>query len=456
MPLSRTFHRPIDYDSRFVGEAVVRTLLTEADGPPVPRAARHAETLDDGRRLRVHLDTSLRWSDGEPLRAAHLVDTIGVRADSVERPVDFLPTGADAVDEGTVDIHFACPTVFAPALLTLPRLAPYRDGPVLGSHVPVHRAARSIRLARHPFAWDSPDRPDELIFRAFASFREALDAFEAGTLDVTPTLGFNQAGIDAFRDHPRLTSRDLALFGSLEFGRRAGALRESPATRRALSGLLDRDDLVASLSDLLSPWRQQVDPWSGAPLSDDPPGGRSTATVHELDELRSALTAAPELAYADFAPNGGVVEAVCRQVEAQLGVRLAPRPLSFPQYVRAAATGEHDLLYTLTTADFPDPAALLTPWRSSSPAARRAGLADQELDRLIGVAAGCLSVEQRHAAWRAANQRWLELMPRIPLVRARSHVLCSERVGALALSGSGFVDFDLLTTAPATVHATKE
>ncbi|MFP8883836.1 ABC transporter substrate-binding protein [Streptomyces mangrovi] len=443
MPLSGNLRWPIDYDSRFVGQAAIRTLFTESDSgaEPVPAAAYKADSFEDGRRWRVHLNTSLRWSDGEPLRAAHAA---AAAEEMATRPfaaaTRFLgeePRGRiQVIDDATVEYHFARPTAFAPALLTLPQFAPTRPGGMsLGAYIPTLRDQDAIRLTRHPHAQDTGGEPEELIFRTYKTHSAALDAYASRELDVTPTIGFTQDQLHRFQEHPRLLNRDISLFGSLEFGHRAvGGLRSSAIVRRTLSSLLDRERLVGPCPGLLSPWR--------------PRGGPAGGSVVRESVLRDALCGNQgnlEIGYADFAPNGDVVTGIVEQLKDSLGVSAVPRPMSFKEYVRTAARGDYDMLYTLTAADFPHPAALLTPWHSGNAAAVRAGLSDACLDGLIDEASACPDPQQQHDLWQRADERWLELMPRIPLVQVQANCAYSERVGGMHLSASGFIDFERLT-----------
>lgn len=456
MPLARDYHWPIDYDSRLVGGAVVRTLFSEFGEPtePAPGAAGTAWTLDDGRTWRVRLDERRRWSDGEPLRASHAeaaVARILKRPGSVAaRLLDRDAGAVRAVDGTALDYRFAQPTSFAREVLTLPQFAPFRaavDGRKvsLGSYEEVSGGGREIRLARHDFADDTGpgSAPGQLVFSRPGSHRDALDAYRNRTVDITPTTGFSQEQLDRFADHPRLVSRDVSMFGSLEFGTLANRFAASPDARRALSGLLDRGCLVGRVPGLLKPWSQWVDLWRCA----SPAAGKSTAMPgrpddRELSLLREAMKGDRVITYADFPPNGEVVAGVRDQLREALGVEIAIRPVEFPTYVRTVVSGDYDMLYTLTTADFPHVAALLTPWHSRGVAGARTGLRDPVLDRLLDRARACLDPAAAGTEWDRAGERWLDLMPRIPLVQVRANCIYSEKVTELEISGAGFFDFD--------------
>ncbi|MFF8378537.1 ABC transporter substrate-binding protein [Streptomyces sp. NPDC015661] len=460
MPLAGDYHWPIDYDSRLVGGALVRTLFSESGEPaePAPGAAGKAWTLDDGRTWRVRLDERRRWSDGEPLRAAHAeaaVARILARPGSMAaRLLDRDAGAVRAVDGATLDYRFAQPTSFAREVLTLPQFAPFRvavDGRKvsLGSYEEVDGGAHEIRLARHDFADDTGTgpAPGQLVFTRPGSHGDALDAYGNGAVDITPTTGFGQEQLDRFADHPRLVGRDVSMFGSLEFGTLATRFSQSPDARRALSRLLDRGRLVGRVPGLLKPWSQRVDLWRCA----SPVRGGSTAEEgrpddRELSLLREAVKGDRVITYADFPPNGEIVAGIRDQLGEALGIEVAIRPVAFPAYVRTVVSGNYDMLYTLTTADFPHIAALLTPWHSRGVAGARTGLCDPVLDRLLDRARACLDPAAAGTEWDRAGERWLDLMPRIPLVQVRVNCVYSEKVRELEISGAGFFDFDRMST----------
>ncbi|WNO67446.1 ABC transporter substrate-binding protein [Streptomyces sp. AM2-3-1] len=456
MPLAKDFHWPIDYDSRLVGEALVRTLFSEshASTKPAGNAAVTARPRDEGRTWHVSLDGDMRWSDGVPLRSAHAraaVDRILARPRSMAaRLLSADGTGpVRVVDDVTVEYRFRKPTAFAPEILTLPQFAPFRDAVngkavSLGGFEETASAEGEIRLSRHSFGDRSGSGPEQLVFTKFSSHRDALDAYTAGSVDVTPATGFTQDQLDEFSGCSRLVNRDVSMFGSLEFGGLATRFRESPDCRRALGGLLDRPGLVERVPGLLNPWWQRTDLWQTSRTAGENRPAESLTGL-EISQLREALHGERVIAYADFPPNGEVVAGICEQVRSATGVVITARPMTFPEYVRTAVSRKYDMLYTLTTADYPHAAALLTPWHSKSAAGAQAGLGDPVLDRLMDTASASLSAQEANLGWVRANDRWLELMPRIPLVQVRANCLHSEAVLGLNLSTSGFFDFDQIS-----------
>ncbi|MFD9123326.1 ABC transporter substrate-binding protein [Kitasatospora sp. NPDC059571] len=463
-PLSSDRHWPADYDARLVGESLIRTLVPAASDPgqvgiPTGGSATAVERLNRDGCWRVRLDESLHWSDGTGLSAADVLRSASRIAEH-PRSTAFrlLFGGADrdfpvqAVDDATLEFTFARPLSFARELLTLPQLAPVHSAggqigaPSLGDYELAAMTENIIRVTRHAYAQEPSGRnPESLEFRVHPQLADAMGAFSRGLVDISPTTSFGRAELAAFGSHKNLLSRNISIFGSLEFGAEAPGLASRPDLRHALGAALDRRRLVESCPGLVSEFWEQTGPWK-RPAEVVSPGAPVVPSGAQVDGIRAALGRELEIPYADFSPNGAIVSEVCRQLADLFGITAAPRPVSYRTYVRTVLSQRHSLLYTLTTADFPHPAALLLPWRSDSPHARRSGFADSALDGAIDEASA--AIDRADELWRLADLRWLTLMPRVPLVQVRAHCVHSDRVSDVRLSAGGLIDFGRLALSP--------
>ncbi|MFG3284435.1 ABC transporter substrate-binding protein [Streptomyces sp. NPDC048111] len=454
--MNADIHWPADYDARFVGEAVLGTLCVEADGgPPAPGSAIAVERADGGRRWRVTLRPGATWSDGRRLAPQ---DALRSARAILERPRSaparlLYPHGPKdpAVETGpdTLEYRFDRPVTYAPALFTLPQFAPSPPAgptrPVLGPYEISERTDDAIVMVlRDTLDNDGSHRPSRLEFRVYETTAQALQALARGDVDVSPTTSFSAHDVAAHRGHPGHQSRGISLFGSLEFGKRSGELVARPDLRRALGRALDREDVARRCPGLVIPFLDQTAPW--CPSAGLPPVLPPTA--REIEAVRRELGTSIEIGHADFVPNGTVVGAVCDQLADVFGIMAVPRPLSYHAYVRSVLSRDHGLLYTLTAADFPHPAALLSPWRSDAAGARRAGFADTALDRLLDAASEETDPAAQQTLWSESNARWADLMPRIPLIQVRAHCVHSGRVSGVRLNSTGLIDFRRLATDP--------
>lgn len=402
------------------------------------------EHVADYRTWRIHLDRSLRWSDGTTLTAHDAVRSI---ARVGERPRSAVYAGFfDANDDGfpvrvlddaCLEYRFTKPVSYAAAFFSIPQLAPShpvgtaRGGPVLGSYAVESSADPSIRLVRQAFAPDTGG-PRSLEFQVYPSLGDALTAFDEGRVDISPTTGFGPDELDRYLNHRNRVSRDVSIFGSLEVGAGAPHL-EAPDLRRALGFALDRAALARSCPGLVS----------GFLGTFHQPAPALALSAGEVNALRSALGPEPEIPYADFSPNGQVVAAVCEQLNAVLGISATPTAVSYRRYVNLVLSREYTLLYTLTTPEFGHPGALLLPWHSTHPNARRLRFSDSAFDELVDAASATADGEADET-WRRAEERWLELMPRVPLIQVSAHCVHSDRLSGVRLSPDGLFDFDRL------------
>jgi hypothetical protein len=458
MPLTTDSRWPADYNARIVSAAVARTLL---DGParvgarPLPGIVAAESVGSDLSCWILSIGSRDCWPDGLAVRAddiaaairdvldrpltavgAYLADRVRDAADpnTVRAPeAGSVGTRVTVVDASTVGIELSRPIAYLPQLLTMPQFTPRRaavmDGSTLGPFEVARRTTTAIELRRTRSA--TAELPDELRFVLVPTWDEAIRRYDAGEIDLTPTTSCGPDGRDRLAGRPDATSVPIGVYGSIEFGSRSPI--PPPHLRRSLAAVIDRRHIAAQLPGLVTAWSLGGDlPY---------PSGK------DIDALRRAFHDGIEIAYGDFVPNDLVVRAVAARLAGALGVRVSTQALSFAQYVRAVVRHEFHLLYTLTSADFADQAATWAPWHSYAPAARNARFADAVLDGLIAEAEP-VAGDGAVLAWGRVADRWMELMPRIPLVQVQANYLSSPRIGRCRIDFSGlprYADFAVRT-----------
>ncbi|MEU4799670.1 ABC transporter substrate-binding protein [Streptomyces sp. NPDC023327] len=451
MPLHRDVRLPVDYSGRLIAESVLRRLFTE-DDVPAQGCAVGAEMLDDGRRWRIALDSDLRWSDGNPLRAEDVVEAadhaLTSRSNSAALFLGDTAAGNDvpvrALRADTVEFRFGRPVAFAPALLSLPAFAPLRRGPdgvgapALGDYTVADWDTDAVVLDRRPELRHA-DALDSVRFEHVPLAAEAVRLFRSGELDATSPTGFGVAEVTELTAHPGAVRQPVDIFGSLDLGRRAPRpwLR-SAAARRGVSAVLDRARLETVTAGLAEPWRWPSIEALGEGAPDAIPSEEGAQP--EEGAQRPAGEAGPiEIAYSAFDPNAEIAEEVAAQLRAALGAEVVTRQLSFDAYVKASVTRDFCLLYSLTTPAFSHPAGSLSDWRSTGRAARRSGLADPVLDAALDAAESCPEPGEAARLWARASDRWCALLPKIPLVRVRAWYLRGRRLSGLTVSRAGLM-----------------
>lgn len=439
----------MDYSGRVVAESVLRRLFAESDAP-TQGCAVGAQMFDDGRRWRIVLDTDLRWSDGNPLRAEDVVEAaahalVGRSNSAVLFLGDADSTSGDgvpvrAVSADTVEFRFGRPVAFAPALLSLPAFAPLRRGhdgvgaPVLGDYTVAHWDTDVVVLERRP-GLQHGGALDSLRFEHVPLAAEAVRLFRAGELDATAPTGFGVAEVAELTAHPSAVRQPVDIFGTLDLGRRAPrSWLVSAAARRGVSAVLDRARLETVTAGLAEPWR-----WPSAEaLGEGAPDG-TPSDEGDQRRAREGILGPLDIAYSAFDPNAEIAEEVAEQLRVALGAEVVTRRLSFDEYVQASATRDFCLLYSLTTPAFSHPAGSFSDWRSTGRAARRSGLADPVLDAALDAAESCPGPGEAARLWARASDRWCTLLPKIPLVRVRAWYLRGGCLSGLAVSRAGLM-----------------
>lgn len=436
MPLLRDPQLSVDYSARLVAQGVLRPLFA-ADAGTGPGCATRASRLDGGRRWRVVVDDGLRWSDGRRLHAEDLAAGLTHAVRGRAAGVRAFISGADAeppiriVDPVTVEYRFDRPVAFATELLSSPGFAPRRPG--------VDRRGRPLSLGPFTVASWTPDRivlertgagagPARVAFVHVPSAAETVRRYDAGELDATSPTGFGVEQVLGLAGRTDVVSAPVDIFGSLDLGRRAPrSWLATAAARRAVSGLLDRHRFAAVTAELAEPWH-----WPGSAALG--PGAPEDPTA-PADRVTGPL----DIAYADFAPNAELVTELAGQLGDAFGVLVSTTRLSFEDYVRATVSRDYCLLYSLTLPAFGHPAGSLSDWRSTGPAARRGGVADQVLDALLDAAESCPDPAAADPLWADVAARWCALLPRIPLVRVRAVFLRGRRLPGLTVTRSGLL-----------------
>lgn len=458
MPLTLDHHWPGDLNARLIAEAVVFPLFKEPYQGTVPDAgsACSAISLDDGQRWQVTINETLRWSDGKPLVAADAVRAIrqalARQRSAVARLLTIDATGSQRdiafVDACTFEIRLPRPLAFVRELLCLPQLAPRREHegtnsePVLGPYFVEGRDDASITLQR----WSAPlapGVPSHIVFRHIPCMDEALCVYDAGEIDVTPTTGLGSLHLAALRGRPDFLSRTITLFACLEFGHQVDAIARSARLRNALARVFNRSTIAQRVEGLAQPWWSHTAPWDGIHFIPPP----EPISDRDRADIRHACPNGITVKYADFAPNDEIVREVCYQLQGALGIPVRSTALTFKQYVRAAITRDYSLLFTLTTANFPHPAALLSPWRSGGSVAVQIGLADAVLDQRISAAESYPDAPGQLALWRSVDDRWHELMPHIQLLQLNAQCLRAPHLRDFELTQGGLVRFERMFTA---------
>lgn len=286
---------PVSIDPRFVADdegitvvdAVFDSLVAVGEDldDVVPAAARRWEISEDGLTYTFDLRPDATYHDGTPVVASDFVRSFQRMADGDADPPSFLAyqlspvqgftaaqgdgaplTGVEAIDATTLQIRLAHPMAEFLQVLAHPSLAPippvaedepdeFADSPVGNGPFAMAEAWQPnqfIRLTRHP-DHPAPARLDEVVFQIFAddpARQQQYADFERGQVDVAEipparlteaitTYGLSTDGVTGPGVLNGMTGALYAYGFNTEL-----APFDDPAVRRAVTMLIDRDEIT--------------------------------------------------------------------------------------------------------------------------------------------------------------------------------------------------------------------
>lgn len=445
-------------------------LIPGASGAePLPGAATRFTVSPDGTVYTFHLRADARWSDGEPLTAAHFVAAyrrLLTPATAAPKASAFFPvknarafvTGAladfSAVGFHAPDAHTLRITLEQPS----PRFPHYvASGPWL----PV----RTDLVTQHGRQWTRPGhfagngpfalaewRPDQRIvvrrnprwhgaksvqleeihFVRFDSGDSEERAYRAGQIDATMAVPTSK--IEAYvRDHPaELHRAPMMETRYLSFNTRRPPL-DDERVRRALAWALDRDTLVARVvkggqlvaTRLVPPALRPANP--GAPFPAD----------HRFDPAAARLLLAeaginprtfPRLEVTAWSPSQvPVLEAIQSMWRTELGIDVAIAIREARVHLSSLAAGDYDIAFITSIPDVADAAEILADFVSGA-TENYPQWRDTRFDASIAEARRLADPVARAAALQEVEGRLLAAVPLTPLYFNSKIWLMSPRI----------------------------
>ena len=428
------------------------------DGIPRPELAERWQINPDGRVYTFTLRSGLRWHDGMPLTTADIAFTVR----SVQNPAFTLEAGVEelwrTVKVEPLDdrrVRFTLPAPFAPflAATSLPILpahllenvppgewaeAPFNRRPVGSGPFRLY-SLDDEQAMLVPFEGAARGRPslDLLVLRFYPSAETAREALRRREIQgLAAVSGASLVGGTATVDLP------LAAYTMLLFNVRQAPLDDA-RLRAALTQGLDRSRLVGGVEEgarlLDSPMLPQT-PFHGlAALPPFAPGAAEQA----LDTLgwrrnggasraRGSIPLRLPLVCANTPSALGVAHEIARQVSA-LGVDVPVEAVDPAEL--SSRLARHDFALAIHSWRLPngDP-DVFGLWHSSQggSGANYTGIDDPELDELLVEGRATSGIGGRAGLYRAAEERWIELLPAVPLYQ---HILHYELDPAVRTAG---------------------
>ena len=449
----------------------LRVMTPDGKGTE-PGAAGEPEVSADGRTWTFRLRDDARWSDGTPVTAADFVEgwaaclAEGAACGASEDWTKLLAApegGYRALDERTLELRLTRPWPLLPFALTSTAL------------LPVQRAAR----AAHPADWRMPPNAVSNGPWRLVSYSAGVDAvlepnphhrgakalgldrvrvtfvqtqangddlFRAGQLD----LLLGRIPIERIRElrakaDPRLVVWPLACTYFLALNTAEGPTADL-GLRKALAAAVDREKVALQVLGMGQvPAGGFVPPalWSTPPAAAVDPGFSPSRAREAYRASTHATGAAEPLPYLfnEDAGNRMIAEAVQRDVQETLGVRLELKSLEWSALLERLKQGQFSVARMSWCAVTPDPAELVADFRSGAPG-NPSRYANPDVDAILGRLVEAPTLAAREALVREVEAKLVADVAAIPLYHAARALLVRPCVKGLQANAFGVIRFD--------------
>lgn len=445
-------------------------LTTNPGGSIVGGLAQDWSISDDGLTYTFRLKPDLKWSDGTALKSADVVYSYRRLVDpetasplvTVAGPIanaravvrGAAPTtalGVSALDEQTIEIKLARPTPYYPQMLLafansiVPRHAIEahdqawtKPENIVTSGAFVLKEWLSntyVKVARNDYYYASAEIAiDEVIYYPIENGATSLKRYRAGELDVT--LNFPPSQIAWLREN---YAADLHIFPTLALGYILVNHKMPPFNnvriRRALSIALDRDIVVERLLNDGSKAAYNLVPSAMPGYGENPASFKDIGIeqrVAEAKELMERAGYTPEKPLKLSFKVGTSEESKRLSVAYQgfwrrVGIDVEIQEFDTSSLVRAARTGDFDLMRYSYFAPYADPMSFLNLLRSDS-STNRSGYFNPAFNALINKANELSDAGERLERLKEAEHLAMEDVAIIPTVFKPQRHLVSARV----------------------------
>lgn len=451
--------------AQFEAEATGPTLIAhDSSGAIVPGLATSWRFVDNDHGLILRLRPA-KWDDGSPLGSNEVVAAlrraavrgepalahagIAAAADIAARMAPAARLGVRAPISRVVEIRLAAPSPSLLGWLADPALAVVRPGTGKGSLAAYTATgpADDRLLTRRGATATPATRPASIAITSVADTAAAVTRFARGESDIV--VGDGLAGLGDARTVARPQTLQVeSLWGVYGYvaNTRRGPLANGQL-RLALSLATDREALrgvigvaaMAPVTGLLPPALAQTAAPPPAPDAEAVPAtapddmaARLTKALTVLARTRGPTAAALRLNL--LLPPGREHRLIAERVAAdwrQLGIEVVVSEASPADIAEKVRRGTFDLALTEASLAVADPAALLARWRCSG------GLVCDPAADALWEKARIAPVADRPALLAAAEAKWLEAPPMLPLLTPLRWALVSRRVDGWVANPAG-------------------
>lgn len=222
----------------------------------------------------------------------------------------------------------------------------------------------------------------------------------------------------------------------------------SPFLRKALAYALNRSEITEHvLQGGQTPAKSLVPPEMGLSekgyFYDNHPEKARAFLVDALLELDLTLESLEPIKLSYIATNrhAPIVQAVQKQWEKALGIKVELEPLEVKVFFQRLSQKQFQLAACDWTADFNDPINFLEVFKYKSAGVNRTNWENAKYIDLLNQSDLCTDLEERRSLLRQAEQILMEQMPIVPLFHLAQNYLQSDVLQNVSLSSTGQIDF---------------
>jgi len=423
-----------------------------------PCLATSWKVSDDGRHWRFVLRRSVRFHDNSPFDASSVLDTFRSRLNKKQllyQRLSFLfsfITDIRSQDPFSVDISLDRP--YAPFLIALADAAAYIQSPVArqsSPYLPVGTGAfrysswskgKSLILTRNPDYWGGAGNAEKIIFKVMPDSLGRLLQIKNGSADMTVIQSAREYEELSLRNEIAILSTPSVTTHYLGFN-----TKKKPFDRRevraAFLHIFSKENMIKQI------YQKLAEPaYSPLPLPIYPAGSPAPTPSFDLKAARALLkTAGLENGFdcTLYFPDGqeGIQEIadLLAIYAKKIKITIRKIKLPFPELVRIANRGEHDLLLMGWSSN-PDPDFFLYPLFTFSPGNRnRFFYENPELTRLLDLGKITMDAQKRSQIYQEALAILNQDIPWIPLFHEVRTIACNKRIAGLGFNPLGQILF---------------
>ena len=419
-------------------------------------------STEGGKRWRFALRRGVRFHDGTPFDARAVLHMFHSRLEKKQRAYQRLSslfsfiTSVRGIDSHTVEITLDRP--YAPFLVALADSAvviqPVR-APPQGTFLPVGTGpfrftswskGRSLILGRNPDYWGGRVRLEKIIFKVMPDPLGRLLQIRNGSADIT--------AVQSGKEYEELSRRsDITILSNpsisthyLGFNTRKKPF-DRMEVRAAFLHIIHKGNMVKQI------FQNLAEPaFSPLPRPLFPNKKIEPQNSFNLEVARALLRTAGlpggfscSLYFADGQQGIQEIADLLAVMARKVNITIRKVRLPFPELVKAADRGEHDMLI-MGWSTGPDPDFFLSPLFTFSPGNRnRFFYENPELTRLLDEGKSTLDAGQREHIYTRALAVLKKDVPWIPLFHLIDNLACNREISGLFFTPLGQAVFREVT-----------